>query len=388
MAYRHVASAVALLFLASCGSATIENPSGSAGAGGSGGSGGSAGAGGKSGTGGTAGATGRGGGAGGTAAGGSGGAAGAGTGGSGSAGSGGSAVSGAGGTAGGAGGTAGGAGGTAGGAGGACAHATDGTACSDGDMCTRVDTCQSGVCVGSGPVSCGNPTTCHTQGSCDSTTGLCSTPTAPDNTLCNTALYGSCHSGNCGCYGGASPISCGGGPSCMNWGFESNTIEGWGIDPQNGTDGVTGVTVSSARSHSGAHSLAVAIAIAKYAQDGSRGFSIAVPLCPGGTVSLANYTVSFWVNFTVSQGTMPMNAANLIAPYFEVFDSSSENGTNTYIPVSNATTNQWLHFQATINESDPLNNYAVVSVGFPIADPTTEGFTGTMYLDDFQLTPP
>ena len=267
-------------------------------------------------------------------------------------------------------------------------NATNGTGCNDGNACTQTDTCQGGTCTGGNVVACGTPATCHAVGTCNTSTGICSTPTAADNTTCSSDLYGICHSGSCGCYQGVSPVSCTGGPSCMNWGFESGTVEGWGFDPQSGTQGVTKVAVSTAHAHTGTYALAVSIAIAKYSGDDSRGFTVAVPLCSPGTVSLAGYTVSFWVYFTVSQGTMPMNAANLINGQFEVFDTLSENGTDTYIAVGQSTINQWLHFQANVVQSDALNNYAVIAAEFPIADPTSEGFAGTMYVDDFQLSPP
>ena len=68
-----------------------------------------------------------------------------------------------------------------------CTHiaAIDGSTCSDGNACTQVDTCQAGVCVGSSPKTCTAIDQCHIVGVCDTTTGACSNPTAPDGRTCN-----------------------------------------------------------------------------------------------------------------------------------------------------------------------------------------------------------
>jgi hypothetical protein len=226
------------------------------------------------------------------------------------------------------------------------------------------------------------------MGTCDTSTGLCSTPNAPNDTSCATNLYGSCQSGACTCYQGVSPVSCTSGGSCFNWGFESGA-EGWGLNPVNPSSGITNITVSASRFHTGGHSFAVSMSIGAYSTTGARGVSVAVPLCAStGTINLAGYTFSAWVYFTVSAGTIPMNAANLIQGMFTVKDSPTTGGLNTAIPVSQATTNQWLHLQGNINQTDAMNYLAAISVGFPLADPNSEGFSGTMYIDDVQITPP
>ena len=68
-----------------------------------------------------------------------------------------------------------------------CTHiaAIDGSTCSDGNACTQVDTCQSGACVGSSPKTCTALDQCHIAGVCDTTTGACSNPAAPDGRTCN-----------------------------------------------------------------------------------------------------------------------------------------------------------------------------------------------------------
>jgi hypothetical protein len=179
------------------------------------------------------------------------------------------------------------------------------------------------------------------------------------------------------CEQGVSPVSCTTGPSCMNWGFESGTTEGWGIDPSDIGAGVTNLTVSSSHAHSGTHSLAVTIGIAAYSSSGARDFSVVVPLCPsGGTANLNGYTFSAWMNLTVTAGVVPMNAANLV-------QDSLEDGATA---LSQATAGQWLHEQGSIISGSGAAQLTIHGE-FPIADPNSEGFTGTLYLDDIQVSP-
>jgi RHS repeat-associated protein len=89
---------------------------------------------------------------------------------------------------------------------GACSNPAlaNGTACNDGNACTQTDSCQSGACVGSNPVACPAPDACHTAGTCDTTSGTCSSAPLPDGTTCGTAaactssptcLSGACQAG-------------------------------------------------------------------------------------------------------------------------------------------------------------------------------------------------
>lgn len=175
----------------------------------------------------------------------------------------------------------------------------------------------------------------------------------------------------------------------MNWGFESGTAEGWGLNPSSPTIGVTNITVSTSHAHTGTRSLAVSIGIAAFSLNDSRGASVTVPLCAStGTLNLAGYTMSAWVLFTVSQGSVPMNAANLVQGFTLTSDFMSASQANTAVAVQQSNLNQWLHFQGIINQGTPLNALAGISVEFPIADPNSEGLAGTMFIDDVQLIPP
>lgn len=85
----------------------------------------------------------------------------------------------------------------------------NGSGCSDGNACTETDTCQAGVCVGANPVTCTASDPCHVAGVCDTGTGACSNPNADDGTTCNDAnactQTDACQSGVCT---GANPVVC------------------------------------------------------------------------------------------------------------------------------------------------------------------------------------
>jgi hypothetical protein len=261
---------------------------------------------------------------------------------------------------------------------GTCLAVANGTSCNDGNACTQTDTCQSGTCTGSNPVSCAAPAACHTAGTCNTSTGICSTPNAADNTTCSSNLYGWCASGSCACYQGATPVTCTTGTSCMIWGFESNTVEGWQIDNSSAGNGVTNIAVSTTHARTGTHSLAVPIAIGAWSSNDARYTALLLPICPStGTANVSGYTFSAWVYFTLVNGAMPMNAANLV----------QVNEAEAFTAVSQSNLNQWLHVQGTFS-STAVGPQIHMTTDFPIADPTSEGFSGTMYMDDVQISPP
>jgi streptogramin lyase len=93
----------------------------------------------------------------------------------------------------------------------ACVHvnAPNGTTCSDGNPCTQTDTCQTGACVGGNPVICPPSDQCHVAGTCNTATGICSNPNAPNGTACNDGnactQTSTCQAGMCT---GANPVVC------------------------------------------------------------------------------------------------------------------------------------------------------------------------------------
>ncbi len=93
--------------------------------------------------------------------------------------------------------------------------APNGTACNDANACTRTDTCQAGACTGANPVLCSASDACHLAGSCDPGTGLCDDPVAPDGTACNDAnactQTDTCQAGACT---GANPVLCSASDPC------------------------------------------------------------------------------------------------------------------------------------------------------------------------------
>ena len=100
---------------------------------------------------------------------------------------------------------------------GACSNpaAPNGTACNDGNACTLTDTCQAGTCVGSNPTTCGAIDQCHVAGTCNPTTGACTTPAATDGTACDDGnactRSDTCQAGTCT---GANPVACPASDAC------------------------------------------------------------------------------------------------------------------------------------------------------------------------------
>ena len=114
-----------------------------------------------------------------------------------------------------------------------------------------------------------------------------------------------------------------------------------------------------------------------------------VPLCAStGTLNLAGYTMSAWMLLAVSQGTLPMNAANLAQGFTRSADTPTSGEANTAVAFDQTNLNQWVHLQGSIIQASSLNGQAGLSIEFPIADPNSEGFSGTLYIDDVQLIPP
>ena len=82
-----------------------------------------------------------------------------------------------------------------------CVYTDNSNACDDGNACTVGDTCGSGSCQGGAPVVCTALDQCHVAGVCDTGTGVCSDPNAPDGTTCDDGNAGtsndSCQAGVC-----------------------------------------------------------------------------------------------------------------------------------------------------------------------------------------------
>ena len=99
--------------------------------------------------------------------------------------------------------------------------APNGTVCDDGDACTRTDTCQAGTCVGGVPVVCTASDQCHDAGTCDPASGECTNPAAADGTACSdgnacTQQHGEvCQAGTC--VGGV-PVVCTASDQCHDAG--------------------------------------------------------------------------------------------------------------------------------------------------------------------------
>ncbi|HEY8205969.1 MAG TPA: proprotein convertase P-domain-containing protein [Myxococcaceae bacterium] len=100
---------------------------------------------------------------------------------------------------------------------GACSTpaAPNGTGCTDANGCTQGDTCQNGTCSSGPPVICPSPDQCHTAGTCNPSTGTCSNPALPNGTTCSDGnsctQTDTCQSGACT---GGSPVTCSASDQC------------------------------------------------------------------------------------------------------------------------------------------------------------------------------
>ncbi len=88
-------------------------------------------------------------------------------------------------------------------------NVSNGTSCNDGSACTLSDSCQGGICVGANPVVCTAQDACHAVGTCNTATGACSNPTAPDGTACTgTNLCDHTYACSAGTCTGSNPVTC------------------------------------------------------------------------------------------------------------------------------------------------------------------------------------
>ena len=243
----------------------------------------------------------------------------------------------------------------------------------DGGSCESAAQCQSGNC--SEDASTGNQLCCANGyancGSCvdlqadQSNCGLCSNACAPNQ---------ACQDGLCKCIGYAFPATCNG---CGTWDFESGTTEGWVIDtspnwPVDGgeNNGATNVTSTQTHVHAGNHALAVAgLANAQVV-------SVAVPLCESGnTINMAGYTMSAWVYLTGTE---------LAFESFMFFDAwgASDAASGPVLTGSKIVEmNTWHRVEMTFSSAVQASHVAIR------LNPELS-WTGIVYIDEIQLSPP
>lgn len=137
-----------------------------------------------------------------------------------------------------------------------CTHvANDVATCSDGDLCTIEDKCSAGKCVGK-EMTCVAIDDCHLAGTCNTKTGTCDDPRAPDETACNDGK-GKCVTGKCDVpvtgEGGAGGDGAGGDGTTQG-GEPPTGNAGEGNAPTTGGENGTGGTSSSGGKNTGATS--------------------------------------------------------------------------------------------------------------------------------------
>src|SRR3569832_2481659 len=173
-----------------------------------------------------------------------------------------------------------------------------------------------GSCVGScSPnTSCNDMNDCTSPDTCNSS-GMCMGTAKAANSDCSSNFYGLCQSGACKCYQNVAPVTCTTGPSCMNWGFESGSTEGWTANTSGGGSAITNFTVSSPHAHTGSRSLALTLAPGDRSKNDAAGASNTNTHNTNSNKTkntTNNNNTTKKTNSPLTNCEFPMNAANLI----------------------------------------------------------------------------
>jgi hypothetical protein len=219
-------------------------------------------------------------------------------------------------------------------------------ACSDKLCYPDTDITHCGVACSSCESSGGGVATC--------TNHRCEVGCGPDKALCN----------------GVTPV-------CLSpiWDFESNTAEGWMNDPRE-MQAASPLFVSTARAHSGTHSLATHVTV-NFAQ---KRFIVSFQklLCASGGIDLGGKTISAWIYF---EGPA-LNTSVLTDPYVYTtqgtsFDPNSYGGQRPLIPRAGV----WNQIISVM----PLDQERIVKELDFFTNLNLDGWTGTVFLDDISL---
>ncbi|RYZ02787.1 MAG: hypothetical protein EOO73_30460 [Myxococcales bacterium] len=165
-----------------------------------------------------------------------------------------------------------------------CKHVNaDGVACSDGDLCTVEDKCAGGKCAGK-EMTCTPIDDCHLGGTCNTKTGTCDDPRAPDDTECEGGT-GRCLTGKCDVptgEGGAGGDSAGqGGDGASGSSAEGGSPTGEGGDGNAPSTGGEGANPSGGKGGTGnGNEAGEAVDPARVFQRQPGGCSCRVPTSP------------------------------------------------------------------------------------------------------------
>jgi hypothetical protein len=269
-------------------------------------------------------------------------------------------------------------------------NASAGTACGSSLACDGNGNCLATVgnglsCQANGQCQSGNCSKNGTAGLCCATgysnCGTCVNEQTDSNNCgsCNNKCGANrtCQTGGCVCVGYS--LTCGG---CGSWSFESGTAENWVVGSEPFADPTLNASQSASAStaivHDGSYSLAVPMTIDFNPKNYA---SVAVPLCPSGSVNLNGYTMSAWIYFAGP----PMTYVQYATLGFWAWGPSVSDTTdflvkpmlvNTDLPVG-----QWLNYFGTFQSSVLADHIGILLT--PGA-----GWTGTMYVDSVSLTHP
>jgi cysteine-rich repeat protein len=263
------------------------------------------------------------------------------------------------------------------------AHTCATQAINEGQVCGAGTVCRSGSCVAgcvTGSHLCG--AACFSDADaahCGPSCILC--PNVPNQ-------VGSCVANRCSsaCAAGIAPITCpaGGGPSiCGAWGFDSQSLDGWRINPDL-SDQILTTTVSNART---LDATSIFSFVQSVAVDGinTQEIVLEVPVCvPPGTSGAGPFTTTairgiFQVNafFERASGTPLTGDPNAARVSTAIFDSNVAAGTATVLFLGpNLVEGNWLTGTVSLNGTGTH-----IQLIFQFFQP----WTGKVYLDSLRL---
>jgi len=252
---------------------------------------------------------------------------------------------------------------------GACVNKKGNNSSCDGDVECQSDNCSvdsgDGMCCASDRDNCGG--SCVDQSTDESNCGACDNECDHDHT---------CTGGSCACDGYTLPSSCGG---CGMWTFESASPEGWVVDDENPKfsgdwNGVSNVVQSQTQKNTGSYSVA-----ASFLTDFDTGqISVMTHLCSasGGDMNIGGFTLSFWARYT---GVGDLNVYSFL--WVDAWGDTEDVNTPALFGVNQFPKDTWVFADVTFTQ--PMDAHTIaIRLGADV------NFTGTLYLDDIQLTGP
>lgn len=173
-------------------------------------------------------------------------------------------------------------------------------------------------------------------------------------------------------------MTCTSGSSCLSWGFESNSVEGWAKSP---TDPAITAVALNATSHSGNRSVAADVGVGWYSPTVTlaKEMRIRVPICPSsGTANVTSYWFSAWMRIDIPalSGSLP---PTVLGVSFLNSDGSSAKSFSL-----NDYSGGWVQLIGQIPSGTGQIRYIELYGLFGVSD--FDGFSGKWLIDDVRVT--